>query len=454
MLLGPLWRAIVPGSHGGVGLSAEHSQGGDTLSSAALRDGEQRQRLKCCRLACELTPGQSLFVPLSLSFQFSSSDSLQGWLVATELPFMSIWSAVDPVVPLSSQLPWFLILTARTWPINDTRVENTDCSMWVGSALTLWALLTGTVQRLEVKPLTVFAPEPRLRVHNRAAVPIVDGNSSPSSPGSGVVDFGLEGNPLRGLTAGAICATDGLSETRCASIQWRGVGAAPTPLLPATPTHSTAGRPGGPCGPAAVDCHTNTGGMERGEGRVRLGGREGGMDEGTEQPGLPDMHQGKERRKMAAPTLETASFGRMAARSILKWLVPIWDWEDAADEVKQLASAWSSKHRRTPPRARRERDMASLSVLHSSWPLSHKGIGGNNHVAYYRLPGWFRDACLLPEGPSIKQKQLHYSSLLPYHPLSSLQPPPASSFHLYEGLEQPHENTALRRLDKSSCKLG
>lgn len=52
MLLGPLWRAIVPGSHGGVALSAEHSQGGDALSSAALRDGEQRQRLKCCRLAC------------------------------------------------------------------------------------------------------------------------------------------------------------------------------------------------------------------------------------------------------------------------------------------------------------------------------------------------------------------------------------------------------------------
>ncbi len=56
MLLGPLWRAIVPGSHGGVALSTEHSQGGDALSSAALRDGEQRQRLKCCRLArVELT---------------------------------------------------------------------------------------------------------------------------------------------------------------------------------------------------------------------------------------------------------------------------------------------------------------------------------------------------------------------------------------------------------------
>lgn len=56
MLLGPLWRAIVPGSHGGVALSTEHSQGGDALRSAALRDGEQRQRLKCCRLACiELT---------------------------------------------------------------------------------------------------------------------------------------------------------------------------------------------------------------------------------------------------------------------------------------------------------------------------------------------------------------------------------------------------------------
>lgn len=56
MLLGPLWRTIVPGSHGGVVLSTEHSQGGDAFSAAALRDGEQRQRLKCCRQAfVELT---------------------------------------------------------------------------------------------------------------------------------------------------------------------------------------------------------------------------------------------------------------------------------------------------------------------------------------------------------------------------------------------------------------
>lgn len=56
MLLRPLWRAIVPGSHGGVVLSTEHSQGGDALSSPALRDGEQQQRLKGCRQALvELT---------------------------------------------------------------------------------------------------------------------------------------------------------------------------------------------------------------------------------------------------------------------------------------------------------------------------------------------------------------------------------------------------------------
>lgn len=56
MLLGPLWRAIVPGSHGGVALSTKHSRGGDALNSAALRDGEQRQRLKCCRrVSVELT---------------------------------------------------------------------------------------------------------------------------------------------------------------------------------------------------------------------------------------------------------------------------------------------------------------------------------------------------------------------------------------------------------------
>lgn len=50
---------------------------------------------------------------------------------------------------------------------------------------------------------------------------------------------------------------DVLPLTGCASIQWRGVGAAPTPLLPATPTHGTAGRPGGPRGPATVDCQTS-----------------------------------------------------------------------------------------------------------------------------------------------------------------------------------------------------
>lgn len=67
--------------------------------------------------------------------------------------------------------------------------------------------------------------------------------------------------------------------------------------------------------------------------------------------------------------------------------------------------------------------VASLSMSHSSWPLSHAGIGGTDHVAYYRLPGWFRDACLQPEGPSIKQKQLHYPSPPPATPTLS----PASS---------------------------
>lgn len=50
-------------------------------------------------------------------------------------------------------------------------------------------------------------------VHNRAAEPLVIGNNSPSSPGSGVVNFGLEGDPLRGATAGAVCATGVVSET-------------------------------------------------------------------------------------------------------------------------------------------------------------------------------------------------------------------------------------------------
>ncbi len=64
---------------------------------------------------------------------------------------------------------------------------------------------------------------------------------------------------------------DVLPLTGCASIQWRGVGAAPTPLLPATPTHGTAGRPGGPRGPAAGDCQTGAGG----DGEVREWGRLG-----------------------------------------------------------------------------------------------------------------------------------------------------------------------------------
>lgn len=61
-----------------------------------------------------------------------------------------------------------------------------------------------------------------------------------------------------------------------ASVQWGGVGAAPTPLLPAAPTHGTAGRPGGPRGPAAVDCPTRARGMEE-SGREK-DGREGWME--------------------------------------------------------------------------------------------------------------------------------------------------------------------------------
>lgn len=52
-----------------------------------------------------------------------------------------------------------------------------------------------------------------LWVHNRVALPLVIGNNSPSSPGHGVVNFGLEGDPLRGVTAGDVNASDVLSET-------------------------------------------------------------------------------------------------------------------------------------------------------------------------------------------------------------------------------------------------
>lgn len=44
-------------------------------------------------------------------------------------------------------------------------------------------------------------------------MPLVIGNNSPSSPGHGMVNFGLEGDPLRGVTAGDVNASDGLSET-------------------------------------------------------------------------------------------------------------------------------------------------------------------------------------------------------------------------------------------------
>lgn len=50
---------------------------------------------------------------------------------------------------------------------------------------------------------------------------------------------------------------------------------------------------------------------------------------------------------------------------LLEQLVPIWDREDTADEVKQLAPVWSSKHRHTPPRdtkGERERVVQNKSV--------------------------------------------------------------------------------------------
>lgn len=52
-----------------------------------------------------------------------------------------------------------------------------------------------------------------LWVHNRAMLPLVIGNNSPSSPGSSVVNFGLEGDPLQGPTAVTVCAAGVLSET-------------------------------------------------------------------------------------------------------------------------------------------------------------------------------------------------------------------------------------------------
>lgn len=78
----------------------------------------------------------------------------------------------------------------------------------------------------------------------------------------------------------------------------------------------------------------------------------------------------------------------------------------------------------------------------------HSGPGGSNQLAYYKLPGWFREACLVPEG-----YQANAIALPPHssHPASlSIRQPPASNCML----EQLHVNTALRHLDMSSSKPG
>lgn len=90
---------------------------------------------------------------------------------------------------------------------------------------------------------------------------------------------------------------DVLPLTGCASVQRGGVGAAPTPLLPATPTHSAAGRPGGPRGPAAVDCQDQRRAME-GWGREKVGGR-GGWMKGQSSQDYPTCTK---RKRCEAPT--------------------------------------------------------------------------------------------------------------------------------------------------------
>lgn len=104
-----------------------------------------------------------------------------------------------------------------------------------------------------------------------------------------------------------------------------------------------------------------------------------------------------------------------------------------------------------------------------SLEMSTRGL--TEHVALQLAPkphgnGWHQPCCLLQaawldqrclsaaRGARHQAKAIALPLTPPSHPLSSLQHPPASSFHLYEGLEQPHENKALRRLDKSSCKPG
>lgn len=58
----------------------------------------------------------------------------------------------------------------------------------------------------------------------------------------------------------------------------------------------------------------------------------------------------------------------------------------------------------------------------------HSGTGGSNQLAYYKLPGRFREACLVPEGDQAEAIALppHCSPPPSQHPL-------ASSIHLQVG---------------------
>lgn len=98
--------------------------------------------------------------------------------------------------------------------------------------------------------------------------------------------------------------------------------------------------------------------------------------------------------------------------------------------------------------------------------MSTRGVA--EHVALQLAPKpqrdlWHQPCCLL-QAAWLVQKCLsaargarHQAKAIAL-PLTRPLPPtllsPAPSLHLYEGLEQPHENRALRHLDKSSCKPG
>lgn len=89
---------------------------------------------------------------------------------------------------------------------------------------------------------------------------------------------------------------------------------------------------------------------------------------------------------------------------------------------------------------------------HVALQLAPKPHGDQWHQQCCLLQAaWLVQRCLSAARGARHQAKAIALPLTPPLPPTLLSPASASfsSFHLYEGLEQPHENIALRRLDKS-----